>query len=338
VTEEADVGAEPAADLPPGSTPGDSSRRLSPKARRIILRAVAVVVVVLCTVLAVRGRWHDFTESIGDMDWRWIPVSFLLACLAPVLCGFAWRALLGDLGSAIPAGISTRIFLLAQMGKFVPGSVWPLVAQTEMAKEQGVPRARSAAANVALQVLTVTLGAWLGSALLPFGPDLPDSAVWAGVICAGVGAVLVSPRVFNYLVSRLLTLMRRRQLEHPLTWHGLWRGSVWTVLNWVALGLHLAVLVVAVGSTSPGLVAASIGVFAIAWIAGFLFVLAPAGIGVREFVLTAALTPSVGAGGALAVAVTSRLVLVLVDVALGAGAALSSAVHARKRAAAAREG
>jgi uncharacterized membrane protein YbhN (UPF0104 family) len=64
---------------------------------------------------------------------------------------------------------------------------------------------------------------------------------------------------------------------------------------------------------------------------GFLFVLAPAGAGVREVVLVATLTPMLGgdAGAATAIALVSRLVTVLADL-IGAAAAGAFGLHAAK--------
>jgi uncharacterized membrane protein YbhN (UPF0104 family) len=55
------------------------------------------------------------------------------------------------------------------------------------------------------------------------------------------------------------------------------------------------------------------GVFAIAWVIGFVTLVSPGGIGVREAVLLAGLTPAYGAGTALGVAILYRLVTSLGD-------------------------
>ena len=63
------------------------------------------------------------------------------------------------------------------------------------------------------------------------------------------------------------------------------------------------------------------GGYALAWTVGFLFVIAPAGAGVRELALVAALAPVVDRPAALAVALLSRVLMTLGDLVLGAGGA-----------------
>ena len=69
---------------------------------------------------------------------------------------------------------------------------------------------------------------------------------------------------------------------------------------------------------------------ALAWAVGLIVIPAPAGAGVREAVLIATFAPQIGAPAALAVALASRVLLVLADVALaGLGALVRPARRAR---------
>jgi uncharacterized membrane protein YbhN (UPF0104 family) len=57
----------------------------------------------------------------------------------------------------------------------------------------------------------------------------------------------------------------------------------------------------------------AIGVFAVAWVAGFVTLVSPGGIGVREAILLAGMTPAYGPGVALAAAMSYRVVTCLGD-------------------------
>jgi glycosyltransferase 2 family protein len=70
--------------------------------------------------------------------------------------------------------------------------------------------------------------------------------------------------------------------------------------------------------------------YAAAYAAGFLSLLTPAGLGVREGVLVVALAPVLPAGPALVVALLSRLWMMLAELA-GAGVAQLAARRTRVR-------
>ena len=51
-----------------------------------------------------------------------------------------WRVLLEDLGTHLALPPASSVFLVGQLGKYLPGSVWTVVAQAEMGAQLAVPR------------------------------------------------------------------------------------------------------------------------------------------------------------------------------------------------------
>ena len=97
---------------------------------------------------------------------------------------------------------------------------------------------------------------------------------------------------------------------------------------WAVTGLAFATLVASVYPLAASDVPLVVAAYAAAYAAGFLALLTPAGLGVREGVLVVALAPVLPAGPALVVALVSRLWMMLVE---AAGAAIAHLI-ARRRA------
>jgi uncharacterized membrane protein YbhN (UPF0104 family) len=93
---------------------------------------------------------------------------------------------------------------------------------------------------------------------------------------------------------------------------------------WTLFGVHFYLLGVGAGGNLTPSLTDAIGSFALAMTAGLLAVASPSGLGVREAVLVASLSPFGGVGTALGVALASRLILTVADV-LAAGVAAWSA-------------
>jgi uncharacterized membrane protein YbhN (UPF0104 family) len=94
--------------------------------------------------------------------------------------------------------------------------------------------------------------------------------------------------------------------------------------------------VVALGVDLDGpLVVELVFVTCVSWMAGFVVVGVPGGIGVRETVFISMTTATLGAGVAVSVAVLSRVVSIAVDL---VGAAVSVAIARRAPAVAASDG
>lgn len=299
-------------------------RRLSAsRTVRVGLRVGLGLLAVGLGVLAVRDRWHDVRGAAGQLD----PTSIGVAAAA-VLAGLfatmlSWRAVLADLGSHLPVRAAMRVFFLGQLGKYLPGSVWWLVGQVELAADEGVPRRRTAAAGTVAVLLSLVTGLTVAAILLPVVGLTAAVRYWPALAAVPVMLLALHPRVINGGLDRVVRLAGRERLEHPLSRRGLFRALTWAFTAWLAFGVHVAVLAADLGASGPRAVTLAVGGFALAWSVGFVAIVVPAGIGVREAALVAALGPVLAAGPALLVALTSRALLSAADLAL-AGVAVAA--------------
>jgi uncharacterized membrane protein YbhN (UPF0104 family) len=288
------------------------------------LRPAVGVVVLVAVALAVAGSWSDVRPHLSKLSAGWMVLA-LVSVVAGLFCTMlSWRALLADLGSPLPLRAAVRIFFLSQLGKYIPGSIWPVVAQMELGRDYQVPRKRSATAGLVTIALSLMAGALVAAACVPFIDNVPGYA-WLVLLLLPVGAIALHPPVFSALVNRALGLIRREPLEHPLTRPGELRALGWAVAAWVAFGVQAWAIARDLGTTRGGVLPVAIGGFALAWTVGFLVVFAPAGVGPREAVLAAVFAsflPGGSRGAPLALALISRLMMSLGDV-VWAGAAIA---------------
>jgi hypothetical protein len=241
----------------------------------------------------------------------------------------SWRAMLQGLGTEVPVRAAARIFFVGQLGKYVPGSVWPAVAQVELAARHGVPRRRSAAATGALMLLTPVTGALVGVALVPFVSPEAARTYWPAAAVIPLGALLLRPASFNAVAGRLLRLLRRPALDHPLSARGLLSSVGWLGTAWLLYGLHVWALARDLDAAGGPSYARSVSAFALAWTVGFLVVVLPAGAGLRDVALAVVLAPGFSGtaderlAAAAGVALVSRLVMTVGDLVCAAGGALA---------------
>jgi hypothetical protein len=117
------------------------------------------------------------------------------------------------------------------------------------------------------------------------------------------------------------------------------RALGWTTLGWLCYGAHAWFLISVFAGKGGGEVgggntfALSLGGYALAWAVGFLIIFFPGGIGAREVALIAVLAPVMPSGSALVVALASRVVMTVGDLAwAGAGLAIGRSSSGRRRA------
>ena len=269
------------------------------------------------------AQWGAVRPMLGQLTMRSLGVA-LAAVLAGILATFlCWREVLAQLGGRLPLAAGARVFFLGQLGKYVPGSVWPVMAQMELGRDYKVPeRASGAAVGVFLLVLVGTgLAVAVASAPL-LGPDAVHAYWWLLAVLPVVLLAIV-PTVLNRLLAFVVRLARRPPLPRPLSTAGVLRALGWALASWLAYGAHIWVLAGQLGAEGLLLPALATGAFAAAWCAGFLLLVAPAGAGVREAALVLLLSAVMTRPEATVVAVLSRLLFVLGDLAWGAAALLA---------------
>jgi uncharacterized membrane protein YbhN (UPF0104 family) len=276
-------------------------------------------------------RWLFLAATAGVISWQvgqqWDAVRLALVTVGPGALlaslvatvvglgatGMAWRSLLSGLGSTLSPGAAAGIFFVAQLGKYLPGSVWPYVAQAEIGRTFGVPRSLTAAAGVWFVLLHCASGGIVAVAVLPTVGDrvLTERFGWLPVLLP-LFVGLLHPRVVHAALARAHRLLRRGAPPQQVPWSTVLSALLALVVAWGCYGAALFFLIAPLAGVSWEGAALSLGGFALAWTAGFLaaavlVVAAPAGLGVRELVLYSVLAPVLTGGPATTVLVLSRI-------------------------------
>jgi uncharacterized membrane protein YbhN (UPF0104 family) len=282
--------------------------------RRADLLAIAFVVVAVgIAAWALRDDFPSMLDALGKIAW-WRPVvAFAGIVLGLLATAEVWKHCLGALGSPVSSAAAREIFFPAQVGKYLPGSVWPFLAQMKFARERGVPGGMALLAGSVFLVVHLVTSVIVGALLLVSQPDLVSRFGWAGV-CIPLALVVLHPKIVNWLARKLA---KRSGSEAPvLRWSGLVRPVLWMVPAWVGYGVAGYVLADPFTDSVLQLALVCTGAFALGWLVGLLVFLAPAGVGAREAVLVLALTPLLGVPAATTVSLMLRVGHTLADLTL----------------------
>ncbi len=281
-----------------------------------VVRYTFLVAVVIFAVLEIRDQYAAVADDLKKISVASIVFAIVAVLISLWLSMFSWRRVLADLGSPLPVRAASRVYFVGQLGKYLPGSVWPVLAQMELARDFNVPRPRTAAAAI------VSIGLGLVGTLVVAGVLLPFAVTsngWRLLVIAGLllSLIIASPPVLNRLMAWGLRVLRRPPMDHPLTTRGLLVAGGLAALGWVAQGLAAYAFAISLGGGWK-LLPLSVGGYAAASALGIVVIIAPAGLGVREPALVAVLGGTIGTSGALVVALLLRLTVTVADLGTGA--------------------
>jgi uncharacterized membrane protein YbhN (UPF0104 family) len=286
--------------------------------KALVMRALRILLVVLALAFCAYSlfdQWDATVRAFEQMSLWTLLGAFVTGMAGLFAWMLSWRVFLAGLGSPLPLKAMYRISSISQLGKYVPGKVWAVVTQMEMAKEHHVPRARSFGSTLLAVAASQATGLAVAAVTLPLVSEAARDRYWWLFLLAPVVLACLHPKVVTWGIDLMLKVVRRPPLEHPVSVAETVRGVLWAVVGWLFFGLHMWMLCAAAGGDGKGLPFLATGAYALAFVAGFLVFIAPGGIGAREAAMVLVLNPVMPAGAPIVVALASRVLLTLADLA-----------------------
>ena len=238
--------------------------------------------------------------------------SSLLLMIGYAISAANWAYIVNDLGGPqIPKTDAIRLFMMANLGRYIPGKIWQITGLAALAKDRGVPPGIAVGAAVLGQGIALVVAAGLGigvyHTLLPSG----YSVLIAAVLIGSMILLAAIPISFKAGAELWLRFRDSQPIGTPNPTSGL-RWLFLYLVNWIVYSLAFWMMVVSFSSDVSLIPVAA--AFPAAYVLGYLMIFAPAGLGVREGFLIAFLSPHLGVGPSGVIAVVARLWTTLTEV------------------------
>lgn len=278
-------------------------QKLASFARRPIVRWAGLCIGIVLFVLVALRAWGGRTAvSTRDVEAAWLVASFAFLCLGEVPAGAGLAGVVTQLGTSISAALGIRIHFLTAPTRVLPGFFGSTIGRVGLGARYGLRSRELALASLVEPVVSAAIAVVLGLVFLKSSISSIKGelgSVWQIAVLAAVIGVVA-------LLTFLLWSARSASGDTQST-IGLWsRVAGFYVAAWVLFGASLSTLGAGVGGESLNLGEAS-AVFAVSWLIGFVVIVVPGGLGIREGVMTLLLAPTMGPDLAATVAVLSRL-------------------------------
>ncbi len=254
----------------------------------------------------IHPNWWTILGSAG-----WVGLSYAVLIET-------WRQIVVAWGGKLSYGTAARIWFISNLGRYIPGKVWQVGAMGALAQEAGVSSVAAVGSALVVNIVNILAGflvvAVAGSRLLAgYGTALIISLI---LFCA---LVLGSPWLLPPL-ARLAQRLTGRNIPVPeIPPIAIIFAVAGCSLAWNLYGIAFHDLTVAIFGGAAGRPSYYTAVFTLSYLAGYLVLFAPGGIGVRESSLVALLAAAGLESGAqaTALAIASRLWLTVLEAAPG---------------------
>lgn len=255
-------------------------------------------------------------------------VSTVVIFVSLLLSTLNWHILLSVFDRDKPLGLVGSIFLVTQIGKYLPGNVGHLIGRAATLKSYEVSiGASSKAMLIEVVVLLMTGMAIVIAFLAGWLLAIFDGIAHSGYVAVVVSAVVIVGFVVGSVAGRFQARLRR------FFWQ-LWIDLIASrkrlavvalidIVNFALNGLALFFSSRLLFPEIPTGFIACLGIAAASFLAGYVTPGAPGGIGVREATTILLIGPKIGAGEAALVALAVRLAATIADlIGFAVGAAM----------------
>ena len=319
--------------------------------RATLQRVAGVALACVILFFIARGLWSGL-HAMGHYSFTVSPLRIAgafgtFAVLFPIYA-WLWQYIIAKFGYRLTYGKAIRIWLVSQAGRYIPGKVWFALGRIYLAEREGIPK-RVTTIATGLELVLV-----LGSALVVFGlawlvrPSMGGHTYLWSILLVPLMIVGVHPRVLRFMLGRLGKLGK---LVKPPSADAQETGEdrAFTmryvdilkifgiyVICWCIYGTGYYLIATSIGlkpdmgpaPAPPGwsLLPEMIGINALSWAGGFVSIITPAGLGIREGISTFLLQGLIGKPYPLLIPLVARIWVTIAEV-----VAIGLAVMARGR-------
>lgn len=282
------------------------------KIGNIIGRIITVLSLVFI-VVAVYKLGFDFSSVDNIPSFVGIIIlSGIILCVSVFVMGTAWKLWLSFFSEdKIPYGETVSVYAKANIGKYLPGNVMHYVERNLFAGKLGVSQKKIALCSVIEIIgqagIAVVFGVLFSYNQLKTALGELITPSKTPVLIVVVAAVMLVVLVALYILRNKIKAFVSQYLTKGFVITGLKSIALYGVVLLVGGCIMVLLYIYLGGDVDFEIAMHIISSYIIAWVLGFVVPGAPGGIGVREFVLSLLLAPTLGQEITLTVSIIHRL-------------------------------
>lgn len=250
--------------------------------------------------------------TLGDFNFHFnilrLSISFLLIIGSLFGQACVWHYITFTDKSAIPFAESLTSWAYSIFGKYIPGKVFGYAMLIYMYSKKGIAKERIAFCAL-FEIIAPLIAASFIFLISLFFIDIPifRKYQYLVIVLLLVLFILIHPHILGFLLNRILPLFKRERIKMNIGYFHILIIVFFYIVIALIAGLAFYFFISSFINISFGYYFFLTGTFALSGIIGFLAFFAPAGLGVREGVITLALSEILPPSVAGVISLSSRI-------------------------------
>ena len=300
---------------------------------RQLVQPIGIALAFVLLAMLLRSQW----DALRSLDWHLRP-GWLALSGACIVGGWLievslWRRLVAGFGGQIGYIRAVQLWFASAIVRYIPGNIWQPLNLTARCRAEGVRAETTLASLTLFHVIQILAVVPIAAVYLATSGATSALAAWATFspwwtvpVAAPIVLFVLWPHTLIRLANSLLGLAGRDPLPLVLTTTELVMLLGISLAGWLLFSTGFTALALGflpegevVGSRLPHLMAA----YPVAFAIGFLSLITPSGLAVREGAIFVLLSPIVGGAHALVFALGMRVWEIVLDAVVATAAMVS---------------
>lgn len=261
-----------------------------------IFRNLGLVLGYVLFLFQITNTFLKFLEnSFFSINWIFISLAFLIMMIIYFIQIKIWLSSMSSIGIRLSLNDALLGYWVSFIPRYIPGSIWGYFSRSDwFYRERNIPYGFSNTGSI-IEALVVVVG---GFTAIIFTTNT-IAASYLNII-GGISLILLSGAILNVFPRWAIKCKADSKVKvislppggvKILSW---FQGITFSLLNWTLYGLILLLVVISIfpgeGRSINTLFFSSINIYSIAWLIGFIVIIVPGGLGIRESILAILLT------------------------------------------------
>jgi len=287
------------------------------------IKTILVAIVLYVVYQKLSENWAEVVNYSWTLNFPLLIFSIIIHLLTFLLFSKVWCILIRAFGYDVPLKYAFKISYITNLGRYIPGKIWPVIGMVYLAKKININEEVSITSWIVAQIFTIPPSLLAGFMCIVISPEIMTSDIlqflnfWVYLAIAFIIVfsilIIVIPNKILSLFNILLKKIGRQEIHFKISIKTALAVYLGYTICWLCYGAAFWLFISSITGNQSLPVLPTVGSFILAYQLGYLAFFAPGGIGVRELVLTAILTPYLGSITA-GIAIAARLWNMVVEI------------------------
>ncbi|NLI15593.1 MAG: flippase-like domain-containing protein [candidate division Zixibacteria bacterium] len=292
------------------------SRPVQPQFSRN-LKSTIKIVLGLAAIVFMSYYLIQNWNMLQDYQWHFniwlLLLSIVILWIALLSTVYIYQLIFRELaGARLSLKQIFRIINITNIGRYLPGKLWSVVGLIVYTSEYGINKKQTTLAVITNEVAGKASGLILGLCYFFFSDSLKGYLPAMVILLIGC-MIVIHPWVLDKIINTGLRLLKKETIEIKFGYWAILKFVLIFIISWLLHSLAFYALVNSMAPIGSVNLLKFATILPLCWVIGYVILLAPGGLGVREAMLVVMLGEFLPKEVALAIAIIQRIWFTVVE-------------------------